>query len=192
MFGRCFFISSVEFAKAKGQFCRNWTPAGMERHRKGPHGPVVSLFLGGGRLTVRCVATGLLQGACRLAKGWWRFGSMLGNIIQPSLRKEGMLCEVTVNDIFVLDGSDVRSSAGLWNVSVVLMLRVCCFGSQEVHLATCHGSRAQSCAKSIRQTTVSTVSYDSMRSLSAVSLLWDTLGGLFTVCFWSSFKYVVM
>lgn len=149
-------------------------------------------IFGGVRLTVRCVATGLLQGACRLAKGWWRFGSMLGNIIQPSLRKEGMLCEVTVNDIFVLDGSDVRSSAGLWNVSVVLMLRACCFGSQEVHLATCHGSRAQSCAKSIRQTTVSTVSYDSMRSLSAVSLLWDTLGGLFTVCFWSSFKYVVM
>lgn len=63
------------------------------------------------------------------------------------LRKEGMLCEVTVNDMFVLDRSDVRSSAGLWNVSVVLMLRVCCFGSPGVHLATCHGSRAQSCAR---------------------------------------------
>lgn len=128
--------------------------------------------------------------------GWLKDGGALARCLATSyshqLRKEGMLCEVTVNDIFVLDRSDVRSSAGLWNVSVVLMLRVCCFGSQEVHLATCHGSRAQSCAKSIRQTTVSTVSYDSMRSLSAVTTLWDTLGALFTVCFWSSFKYVVM
>ena len=87
------------------------------------------------------------------------------------LRKEGMLCEVTVNDMFVLDRSDVRSSAGLWNVSVVLMLRVCCFGITRSTFGYVPWFKSTIMRKSIRQTTVSTVSYDSMRSLSLVSLL---------------------